>query len=167
MLKESKPKMQKISTCFWFDGQAEEAVNLYTSIFKNSKILETQRYSDTGPGEPGSVMTINFQIEGQEFIALNGGPDFKFNEAISMFVNCESQDEVDFLWEKLTEGGREVQCGWLTDKFGVSWQIVPTELGRLLGDPDPAKVVRVTQAMLQMVKLDIAALQRAYEGENT
>ena len=158
--------MQKISICLWFDDQAEEAVYFYTSIFKNSKILETRRYSETGPGDPGSVMTINFQIEGREFMALNGGPHFKFNEAVSMFVNCESQDEVDYFWEKLTEGGQEVQCGWLKDKFGVSWQIVPTALGGLLDDPDPAKVLRVTQAMLQMVKLDVAALQQAYEGEN-
>jgi len=157
--------MPKITTFLWFDNQAEEAVNLYTSIFKNSKIKETSRYGEAGPGPAGSVMVVNFELNGQEFTALNGGPNFKFTEAISFVVNCETQEEVDYLWEKLTDGGEEVQCGWLKDKFGLSWQIVPTKLGELMGDPDPVKAQRVTQAMLQMEKLDIAGLQLAYEGK--
>jgi len=157
--------MSKITPFLWFDDRAEEAVNLYTSIFMNSEIKKVSRYGEAGPGPAGQVMTVNFQIEGQEFIALNGGPVFKFNEAVSFIVNCETQEEVDFLWEKLTDGGEEVQCGWLKDKFGLSWQIVPTKLGELMGDPDPVKAQRVTQAMLQMKKLDIAGLQTAYEGK--
>jgi predicted 3-demethylubiquinone-9 3-methyltransferase (glyoxalase superfamily) len=157
--------MSKITPFLWFDNQAEEAVNLYTSIFKNSKIKEVSRYGEAGPGPAGSVMVVNFELDGQEFTALNGGPVFKFNEAVSFVVNCETQEEVDYLWEKLTEGGEEVQCGWLKDKFGLSWQIVPTKLGELMGDPDPVKAQRVTQAMLKMIKLDITALQRAYEGK--
>jgi predicted 3-demethylubiquinone-9 3-methyltransferase (glyoxalase superfamily) len=157
--------MSKITPFLWFDDQAEEAVNLYTSIFKNSKIKEVSRYGEAGPGPAGSVMVVNFELDGQEFTALNGGPVFKFNEAVSFVVNCETQEEVDDLWEKLTDGGEEVQCGWLKDKFGLSWQIVPTKLGELMGDPDPVKAQRVTQAMLQMKKLDIAGLQRAYEGK--
>lgn len=152
--------MQKITNCLWFDTQAEEAVRFYTSIFKNSKILETARYTEAGPGQPGSVMTIRFQIEGQEFLALNGGPDFKFNEAVSFIVNCQDQAEVDYYWSKLTaDGGEEVQCGWLKDKFGVSWQITPTILPELIRDPRVAN--NVIKAMLKMVKLDIAALQAA------
>lgn len=157
--------MSKITPFLWFDDRAEEAVELYTSIFKNSKIKEVSRYGEAGPGPAGQVMTVNFEIEGQEFIALNGGPVFKFTEAVSFVVNCETQEEVDDLWEKLTDGGEEVQCGWLKDKFGLSWQIVPTKLGELMGDPDPVKAQRVTQAMLQMKKLDIAKLQLAYEGK--
>jgi predicted 3-demethylubiquinone-9 3-methyltransferase (glyoxalase superfamily) len=157
--------MSKITPFLWFDDRAEEAVELYTSIFKNSKIKEVSRYGEAGPGPAGQVMTVNFEIEGQEFIALNGGPVFKFTEAVSFVVNCETQEEVDDLWEKLTDGGEEVQCGWLKDKFGLSWQIVPTKLGELMGDPDPVKAQRVTQAMLQMKKLDIAGLQLAYEGK--
>lgn len=157
--------MSKITPFLWFDDRAEEAVELYTSIFKNSKIKEVSRYGEAGPGPAGQVMTVNFEIEGQEFIALNGGPVFKFTEAVSFVVNCETQEEVDELWEKLTDGGEEVQCGWLKDKFGLSWQIVPTKLGELMGDPDPVKAQRVTQAMLQMKKLDIAGLQLAYEGK--
>jgi predicted 3-demethylubiquinone-9 3-methyltransferase (glyoxalase superfamily) len=157
--------MQKITTFLWFDNQAEEAANVYTSIFKNSKILNISRYGEGGPGIPGNAMIVTFQIEGQEFIALNGGPEFKFTEAISLFVNCESQDEVDMFWEKLSDGGEKGPCGWLKDKFGLSWQIVPTALGELMSDPDPIKAQRVTQAMLQMGKLDIAALQRAAEQE--
>jgi len=157
--------MQKITTFLWFDDQAEEAANLYTSIFKNSKIMGVSRYGEAGPGPAGQVMTVNFQIEGQEFTALNGGPEFKFTEAISLVVNCETQAEVDHYWEKLSAGGEESQCGWLKDKFGLSWQIVPTALGELLGGPDPVKAQRAMQAMLQMRKLDIAALQRAYEGK--
>ncbi len=157
--------MQKIVTFLWFDNQAEEAVNLYTSIFKNSKITGVARNSEAGHGEKGSVMTVNFTLEGQEFIALNGGPMFKFTEAISLFVNCETQEEVDALWNKLTEGGQESQCGWLKDKYGLSWQIIPTTLMKLMSDPDREKAGRVMQAMLQMKKIDIAKLQQAYEQE--
>ena len=152
--------MQKITNCLWFDGQAEDAVRFYTSIFKNSKIHETARYTEVGPGQPGSVMTIRFEIEGQEFLALNGGPEFKFNEAISFIIDCKDQAEVDYYWSKLTaDGGREVQCGWLTDKFGVSWQVVPAILHELIRDPRVAN--NVIKAMLKMVKLDIAALKAA------
>ncbi len=157
--------MPKITPFLWFDYQAEQAVNLYTSIFKNSKILGVSRYNEAGPGPAGQVMTINFQLDGQEFIALNGGPEFKFNESVSFVVDCETQAEVDELWEKLTAGGEEVQCGWLKDKFGLSWQIVPTVLGKLMSDPDPVKVRRVTEAMLQMKKLEVAGLERAYAGK--
>jgi predicted 3-demethylubiquinone-9 3-methyltransferase (glyoxalase superfamily) len=155
--------MQKIVTFLWFDNQAEEAVNLYTSIFKNSKITSIARYGEGAPVPKGTVMTVNFQLEGQEFIALNGGPTFKFTEAISLFVNCETQDEVDTLWNKLTEGGQESQCGWLKDKYGLSWQIIPTTLMKLMSDPDREKAGRVMQAMLQMKKIDIAKLKQAYE----
>jgi predicted 3-demethylubiquinone-9 3-methyltransferase (glyoxalase superfamily) len=157
--------MQKITPFLWFDGRAEEAVNYYTSIFKNSKIINITRNGEGGPGPKGSVMTATFQIEGQEFMVLNGGPEFKFNEAISFFVNCQTQEEVDTLWEKLTEGGEEGQCGWLKDKFGVSWQIVPSLLGEMLRDQDPEKAKRVMQAMLQMHKIDTAVLRQAYEQE--
>jgi predicted 3-demethylubiquinone-9 3-methyltransferase (glyoxalase superfamily) len=157
--------MSKITPFLWFDNQAEEAVNLYTSIFKNSKIKEVSRYGEAGPGPAGQVMTVNFQIEGQEFIALNGGPHFKFTEALSLVVNCETQSEVDMFWEKLSAGGEEGQCGWLKDKFGLSWQIVPTALSELASDPDPVKSQRVIQAMLQMRKIVIADLQRASEGK--
>lgn len=157
--------MQKITTFLWFDDQAEEAVNFYTSLFQDAKVLEVSRYGEAGPGPAGEVMVINFQLAGQEFTALNGGPQFKFNEAISLVVNCESQAEVDRLWEELTaDGGEESMCGWLKDKYGLSWQIVPTVLGKLASDPDPVKAQRVIQAMLQMRKLDIAELQKAYEG---
>jgi len=155
--------MQKISTFLWFDNRAEEAAKFYASIFKNSKILSVARYPEGSPGPAGSVMTVTFELEGKAFIALNGGPLYKFTEAISFFVNCETQEEVDTLWEKLTEGGEPGQCGWLKDKFGVSWQIVPTALGELLGAKDPAKSKSVVQAMLQMKKLDIQALKQAYE----
>jgi predicted 3-demethylubiquinone-9 3-methyltransferase (glyoxalase superfamily) len=156
--------MQKITPFLWFDGEAEEAVKFYTSVFKNSKIGRIARYGEGSPGPKDSVMTAEFQIEGQEFVALNGGPQYKFTPAISFLVNCETQEEVDELWEKLTAGGKEVQCGWLTDKYGVSWQIVPTVLAELLGDKDAAKSKRVMKAMLQMVKLDIAGLKRAAQG---
>jgi len=156
--------MQKITTCLWFDNNAEEAVNFYTSIFKNSKVLEVSRWGEGGPGPEGSVLTMRFQLEGQEFQALNGGPQFKFTEAISLSVDCQSQAEVDELWEKLTEGGSEDQCAWLKDKFGLSWQIVPRALPELLGDPDPEKSKRVMEAMLKMKKIDIKALQEAYAG---
>lgn len=154
--------MQKITPCLWFDNNAEEAVNFYVSLFKNAKIDSVARYPEGAPGLAGSVMTMTFQLDGQHFMVLNGGPDFKFTEAISLFVNCENQQEVDELWEKLSQGGEKSQCGWLKDKFGLSWQIVPTVLGELMSDPDPVKSQRVMQAMLQMTKLDIKALQDAY-----
>ena len=157
--------MQKITPFLWFDDQAEEAINLYVSVFKNSKILSMSRYGEAGPGPAGKVMTATFQLEGQEFMALNGGPDHKFTEAISLFVDCKIQEEVDELWEKLSEGGEQGPCGWLKDRFGLSWQIVPSILGELMGDPDPVKSQRVMQALLQMSKIDIAGLQRAYEQQ--
>ncbi len=151
-------KIQKISPFLWFDGNAEEAMKFYVSIFKNSKIVSTMA------GPDGKVFTGTFQLEGQQFMALNGGPQFKFTEAISLFVNCETQAEVDELWNKLTAGGAESQCGWLKDKFGLSWQIIPSALGRLLGDKDRAKAGRAMQAMLQMKKIDIARLQQAFDS---
>jgi len=163
--------MQKITPCLWFDSQAEEAVNFYTSIFKNSKIGSVTRYGEAGAeasGRPkGTVMTIIFQLEGQEFMALNGGPIFKFTEAISFIVNCKTQKEVDRLWEKLSEGGDEKaqQCGWLKDKYGVSWQIVPSVLGKMMQDKDAEKAERVMKAMLQMKKIDIKTLKQAYAPE--
>lgn len=155
--------MQKISPFLWFDDQAEEAAKFYVSIFKNSKITSRAFYGKEGPGPKGTVMSVSFQLDGQEFNALNGGPVFSFTPAISFFVNCETQTEVDELWEKLSEGGSKEQCGWLKDKYGVSWQIVPGLLTRLISDPDPVKAARVTKAMLQMTKLDIVALQYAYD----
>jgi len=156
--------MQKITTFLWFDSNAEEAMNFYVSIFKNSKIGRVARYGDAGPGPKGAVMAASFQLDGQEFQALNGGPKYKFTPAISLFVNCESQQEVDELWTKLLEGGgREDQCGWLQDKFGLSWQIIPTILPKLLGDKDPKKASRVMKAMLQMKKIDSKKLQHAYD----
>ena len=157
--------MQKITPCLWFDNNAEEAVNHYLSIFKNSKINKILRCGDAGPGPKGSVLTIAFQLEGQDFIALNGGPIFKFNEAISLSVDCKSQAEVDDLWEKLSDGGQKSQCGWLKDKFGLSWQVVPSVLVEMLQDPDPEKSKRVMAAMMQMGKLDIAILKQAYDRQ--
>lgn len=157
--------MQKITPFLWFDNQAEEAMNFYVSIFKNSKPGRVTRYGDAGPGPKGQVMSVTFQLEGQEFMALNGGPLFHFTEAISLFVNCQTQQEVDDLWSKLSQGGKTSRCGWLKDKFGLSWQIIPQALGELLADKDPVKSQRVMQAMLQMDKIDIAALKRAYEGK--
>ena len=154
--------MQKITPFLWFDHEAEEAMHFYASIFKNSKINKVVRYGDAGPGPKGTVMTADFEIEGQTFTALNGGPLFKFNESVSFVVNCETQAEVNELWEKLSAGGKTSQCGWLKDKFGLSWQIVPTVLPELLSDPDPVKSQRVMRAMLQMTKLDIAKLKEAY-----
>ena len=156
--------MQKITPFLWFDHEAEEAMHFYASIFKNSKINKVVRYGDAGPGPKGTVMTADFEIEGQTFTALNGGPLFKFNESVSFVVNCETQAEVNELWEKLSAGGKTSQCGWLKDKFGLSWQIVPTVLPELLSDPDPVKSQRVMRAMLQMTKLDIAKLRAAYAG---
>jgi predicted 3-demethylubiquinone-9 3-methyltransferase (glyoxalase superfamily) len=157
-------EMQKITPFLWFDGQAEEAMNFYVSVFKNAKPGKIMRYGDAGPGPKGSVMTASFELEGQTFTALNGGPQFRFTEAISFFVTCEGQDEVDYFWEKLSEGGEKGPCGWLKDKFGVSWQIVPSGLLELIGDSDPEKSRRAMEAMLQMGKLDIAKLKRAYAG---
>jgi predicted 3-demethylubiquinone-9 3-methyltransferase (glyoxalase superfamily) len=160
--------MQKITPFLWFDDQAEEAANFYVSIFKNSKIGDITRYNEASAkaaGRPkGTVMTIAFQLDGQEFAAINGGPHFKFTEAVSFVVNCETQQEVDTFWEKLSEGGEESQCGWLKDKYGLSWQVVPTVLSRMLKDKDHEKSQRVMKAMLQMKKIEIAPLQQAYEG---
>jgi predicted 3-demethylubiquinone-9 3-methyltransferase (glyoxalase superfamily) len=154
--------MQKIVPFLWYNDQAEEAAKFYTSIFKNSRIGAVRRYGEAGPGPKGSVMTVEFQLEGQDFIALNGGPHFAFTPAISLFVNCETQQEVDELWERLSAGAKTIECGWVQDKFGVSWQVVPTILGKLMGDPDPQKSAAVVRAMLQMKKLDIDGLKRAY-----
>jgi predicted 3-demethylubiquinone-9 3-methyltransferase (glyoxalase superfamily) len=163
--------MSKIAPCLWFDGKAEEAATIYTSIFKNSKVKKVSRYGDAAAkaaGQPkGSALTVEFELDGQPFTALNGGPMFKFTEAVSFQVYCENQDELDHYWNKLAEGGdaRAQQCGWLKDKFGVSWQIVPSAIGRWMSDPDPSKSERVMKALLQMKKLDIPTLQRAYEGK--
>ncbi|WP_329137122.1 VOC family protein [Streptomyces sp. NBC_01476] len=155
--------MQKITTFLWYDDRAEEAAALYTSLFEDSRIVSVQRYGEAGPGTPGSVMIVEFELAGQRFLALNGGPEFTFNEAMSLSVDCGSQEEVDRLWEKLTaEGGEEGPCGWLKDRFGVSWQIVPTRLAELVGDPDPVKGQRVVAAMLGMRKLEIKGLEDAY-----
>ena len=153
---------QRITTFLWFDNNAEEAAKHYTSIFKDSKILEVARYSDAGPGPKGSVMIVKFQLDGQEFIALNGGPHFKFTEAISLVVSCETQAEVDEMWARLSAGGEEGQCGCLKDKFGLSWQVVPSVVPKLMQDPDPEKSKRVMQAIFQMKKIDIARLMRAH-----
>ncbi len=157
--------MQKITPFLWFDEKAEEAANFYTSIFKDSKILNVARYGDAGPGPKGSVMLVTFQLEGQDFMALNGGPTYTLTPAISLFVSCETQAEVDGIWDKLTAGGSEVQCGWLKDKFGLSWQIIPKALMELMQDKDPVKSQRVFKAMMQMTKIDIEGLKRAYRGE--
>ena len=165
--------MQKISPFLWFDDKAEEAAEFYVSVFKErpsgsgiteSKILSVARYGEAGPGTPGTAMTVSFQLEGHEFTALNGGPEFAFTEAISFHVSCESQDEVDHFWKALTDGGEESQCGWLKDRYGLSWQIIPTALPELLSDPDPERSQRVMKAMLEMKKIDIAGLQRAAEA---
>jgi predicted 3-demethylubiquinone-9 3-methyltransferase (glyoxalase superfamily) len=162
--------MQKITPFLWFDSNAEEAVNFYVSIFKNSKVEKVTRYNEASSKAAGraqgSVMTMEFQLEGQRFTAINGGPHFKFTEAISFVVDCETQEEVDYFWNKLTvDGGQESQCAWLKDKYGLSWQIVPRVLIEMIGDKDPQKAQRVMEAMLQMKKIDIATLQRAYDGE--
>jgi predicted 3-demethylubiquinone-9 3-methyltransferase (glyoxalase superfamily) len=155
--------MNKITPFLWFDDNAEEAMNFYASVFKNSKILGVSRYRDGGPGPKGTVMSATFELEGQTFMALNGGPHYKFTEAISLFVNCETQQEVDELWDKLSAGGQAGRCGWLKDKYGLSWQIIPSVLGRMLGDKDREKSKRVMAAMLQMGKIDIKTLQQAYD----
>jgi predicted 3-demethylubiquinone-9 3-methyltransferase (glyoxalase superfamily) len=153
--------MQKITPCLWFDTQAEEAMNFYVGIFKNSKVLNVSRYPEGSPAPAGSVMMVKFELDGQEFLGLNGGPTFKFTEAISLVVNCTSQEEVDYFWEKLTDGGNEVQCGWLKDKYGLSWQITPTILPELMTSEDPKQNERVMQAMMKMVKIDIETIKRA------
>ena len=155
--------MQKITPFLWFNDQAEEAMNFYVSIFKNSKVGRVTRYGEAGPGPKGSVMSATFQLEGQEFMALNGGPHFSFTPAISFFVNCETQAEVDELWKKLSAGGKIERCGWLKDKYGLSWQIIPSALGRLMGDKNAAKAQSVMKAMLEMDKIDVARLQQAYD----
>jgi predicted 3-demethylubiquinone-9 3-methyltransferase (glyoxalase superfamily) len=157
--------MRKITPFLWFDNRAEEAARFYTSIFKNSEVIETMRRGDAEPGQASPVMSVTFVLDGQHFIALNGGPYFTFNEAISLFVRCEDQCELDELWEKLSEGGEKRQCGWLRDKFGISWQIVPAMLGPMLHDSDPARSSRVMQALRRMDKLDIARLRQAYDGQ--
>ena len=157
--------MQKITPFLWFDDKAEEAANFYVSLFKNSKIDNVSHYGDAGPDPKGKVMTVTFQLNGQQFTGLNGGPLFKFTEAISLLVNCESQQEVDELWEKLSAGGQKSRCGWLKDKYGLSWQIIPSALGKLMSDPDREKAGRVMKAMLQMDKIDIAALEKAAAGK--
>lgn len=159
--------MQKITPFLWFDGKAEEAMNFYTSIFKNSKIESITRSGEEAPGSKGAVMSGTFQLDGQRFMALNGGPQFTFSPAISFFVNCETQQEVDELWEKLSEGGEKQRCGWLKDKYGLSWQIIPTGLGQMLHDKDAEKSGRVMQAMLQMDKIDIEILKQAYAGQHS
>jgi predicted 3-demethylubiquinone-9 3-methyltransferase (glyoxalase superfamily) len=152
------------TTCLWFDGQAEEAANVYTSIFENSKLGRISRYTEAGPGPAGSVLAVEFELNGQKFVALNGGPQFTFNEAISFQIFCDDQDEVDHYWSKLSEGGAEAACGWLKDRYGVSWQVIPTGLIEMISDPDPEKAKRTTEVMLTMTKLDIGALRKAHAG---
>jgi predicted 3-demethylubiquinone-9 3-methyltransferase (glyoxalase superfamily) len=161
-----KPQMRKITPFLWFDTQAEEAASFYVSIFKNSKLGKVSRYGDAGPGRAGSAMTVEFELDGQPFIALNAGPQFKFNEAVSFSIDCKTQEEVDTFWEQLTEGGEEGQCGWLKDKYGLSWQVNPTILGQMLSDPDREKANRVMKAMLKMKKIDIPTLKRAHAGSS-
>ena len=156
--------MQKITPCLWFDGQAEEAAQYYISIFRNSRITRITRWGDEGPGPKGAVLTVQFQLEGQDFMALNGGPEFKFTPAISLMVDCKTQSEVDELWDKLGEGGQPIECGWVTDRYGVSWQVVPTILSEMISDKDPKRADRVMAAMMKMKKLEFAPLQAAYEG---
>jgi predicted 3-demethylubiquinone-9 3-methyltransferase (glyoxalase superfamily) len=156
--------MRRITPCLWFDGKAEEAMNFYTSIFKHAKVGDVMRWGDTGPGKKDSVLSVTFELDGQEFIGLNGGPTFQFSPAVSFFVRCENQDEVDYYWDRLLEGGKPRQCGWLTDKFGVSWQVVPKILGDMLKDKDAAKANRVMAAMMKQIKLDVGLLKAAYES---
>ena len=160
----TQPKAQKITTFLWFDTEAEEAVNFYVSVFKNSKVVKTVLYGDAGPRPKGTVMVIDFELDGQKFTALNGGPEFKFNESISLVVNCKTQQEIDYFWEKLSEGGQKIECGWLKDKYGLAWQIVPEQLEEWLSESDPEKTNRVMKAVMQMKKLDINGLQQAAAG---
>jgi len=165
-MKRGTDDMQKITPFLWFDGKAEEAMHFYASVFKNAEIGNVSRWGDAGPGPKGSVMSATFSLAGQEFMALNGGPQFPFTPAVSFFVNCETQAEVDELWEKLCEGGKPSRCGWLQDKYGLSWQIIPSALGKMLQDKDAAKSARVMQAMMQMVKIDVKVLKEAYDGDS-
>ncbi|GAB3598625.1 VOC family protein [Angustibacter peucedani] len=153
--------LQKIVPNLWFDGQAEEAAQFYCTIFKNSRVVNVAHYTDAGPGEPGSVMTVEWELDGQRFVGINGGPDFTFDEAVSFAISCRDQDEVDYYWDALVEGGEESQCGWLKDKFGLSWQVVPEGMDEIFADPDPERARRAMQAMFAMKKLDVAALRRA------
>lgn len=159
--------LQRITPCLWFDGQAEEAAKFYISIFENSRMGDVTRYGDVGPGKKGTVLTVTFHLNGQEFMALNGGPQFTFTEATSFIVNCDTQEEIDKYWDRLSADGKEVQCGWVKDKFGLSWQIVPSMLGRMLQDRDQKKANRVMAAVLRMVKLDIKRLQQAFAGDES
>jgi len=159
--------MQRIVTNLWFDTEAEEAAEFYTSIFKDSRIVHVARYTEAGPRPAGMVMTVEFELDGQRFIGINGGPEFKFDEAISLMINCETQDEIDYYWERLTEGGEESQCGWLKDRYGLSWQVVPTGMDEVFSDPDPERARRAMEALLKMRKLDIAALRSAADGVQT
>ncbi|MDP9240883.1 MAG: VOC family protein [Actinomycetota bacterium] len=159
--------MQRIVPNLWFDTQAEEAANYYTSVFKNSRIVNVAHYPEGGPREPGMVMTVEFELDGQRFVGINGGPEFTFDEAVSFLINCEGQDEVDYYWDRLTEGGQESQCGWLKDRYGVSWQVVPEGMDEIFADPDPTRAQRAMQAMLGMGKLDLAALRSAADGSAT
>jgi predicted 3-demethylubiquinone-9 3-methyltransferase (glyoxalase superfamily) len=156
--------MQKITTFLWFDNQAEEAANFYTSLFKDSRVVNVHRYGPAGPGDEGSVMLVTFELCGQQFHALNGGPEYRFTPATSLYVDCSSQEEVDELWARFTDGGREVACGWLTDRYGLSWQIVPRRMTELLNDPDPGRADRAMKAMLSMTKLDVAVIEAAADG---
>ena len=162
---QTQPAPQKITTFLWYDRNAEEAVNFYVSVFKNSRILNTTHYGDSGAGPKGTVMTIDFELDGQQFAAINGGPTFKFTEAISLVVNCDTQQEVDYFWEKLSEGGQKVECGWLKDKFGLAWQIVPKIVTEVFQSGDQAKVDRMMKAVMQMKKLEIEGLKKAAEGK--
>jgi predicted 3-demethylubiquinone-9 3-methyltransferase (glyoxalase superfamily) len=164
--KEVEMTTHGFTTCLWFDGQAEEAANHYASIFENSKLGRVGRYTEAGPGPAGSVLAVEFELNGQKFVGINGGPEFTFNEAISFQIYCEDQEEVDYYWSKLSEGGEEGVCGWLKDKYGVSWQVIPARLIDMIDDPDPEKAKRTTEAMLAMTKLDIAALEKAHAGEH-
>jgi predicted 3-demethylubiquinone-9 3-methyltransferase (glyoxalase superfamily) len=161
---ETQARTQKITTFLWYDGNAEEAAKFYTSVFKNSKIRKITRYGESGPGPKGSVMLVDFELDGVLFTAINGGPEFKFTEAISQVVHCQTQDEVDYFWEKLSEGGQEIECGWLKDKYGLAWQIVPDVFLELISDPDEKKKDRVMKAMMQMKKLDIKQIEKAARG---
>jgi predicted 3-demethylubiquinone-9 3-methyltransferase (glyoxalase superfamily) len=162
---QTQASPQKITTFLWYDNNAEEAVNFYVSVFKNSKILATSKYGDSGAGPKGTVMTVDFELDGQRFAALNGGPTFKFTEAISLVVNCDTQQEIDYFWEKLSEGGQKVECGWLKDKFGLSWQVAPKFVFEVFAEGDQAKTDRVMKAVMQMKKLDVEELKKAAEGK--
>ena len=155
---------QRITPNLWFDTEAEEAANFYISVFKNSRIVNVAHYTDVGPGEPGTVMTVEFDLDGHRFVGINGGPQFQFDEAVSFQISCETQDEVDDYWERLTEGGEESQCGWLKDRYGLSWQVVPTGMEEVFSDPDPERAKRAMKAMLEMRKIDIEALRSAADG---